>query len=142
MPFRRYPRFLPFAIRPFEAATAIYGILNGFLTFNWASPVLVTLWNAWGVFSFFFPFMQMVAGIHILIGMGVRKSNLEVAGLSLLSAMFLVRAVATLIDGDITLADLNTCLIAVLLCLSSVVRVISLIWGPSVTLEGKMYDFR
>jgi hypothetical protein len=118
-----------FYLNPFEANVAVFVIVNAILTFFPQSWLLFDLWSTFGIPAIVVPIIQSVAGILMFLGIGLAAANLEVAGLILVSAMFAVRFITLIDDGNITLSDINNSTIAILIIAASAKRVIQLIRG-------------
>lgn len=124
----------PYYVIPFETAFGLFAVINGMLTLNIDSSVLQNLYSLVGFGAFIFPISQIVAGMLILSGIGTQKGNIECGGIILAISMFAVRVVSLLTDGDITLTDLNSTAIFVLLLFAGLIR-INHIWIVSRELD-------
>lgn len=111
---------------PYESCIGIFVIINGVLTL-FPSAVKESLWNLVGYPGLVVPFMQIAAGGIKLTGIAKNKSNIEACGLIMVMSMFLIRAISLLADGNITLSDINSCSIAVLIAISNTVRLIQIV---------------
>lgn len=112
----------PFYVIPFEAAFAIYAIMNAFFTLNVESVVLQNLYSLVGLWAFIAPVLQMVGGTVIIMGIAKRMANIEAAGLCLVTSLFAIRSIALCLDGEVTLNDLNSLAISSLLILAGITR--------------------
>ncbi len=112
---------------PFETGVAVYSICNALLTFSPNSAVLSNLWQLIGGYSLIAVCYQIFSSVSILYGMACRRINVEIMGLIMLCSVFAIRAVALLADMDVTISDLNTTLLAIILIAASATRVYTLI---------------
>jgi len=111
---------------PFETGVAAYIIVNALLTFNPNSAVLMSLWNIIGGFSIAAMIYQIFAGLAVILGMLTAKANIELMGLIMVCSTLSIRGYALLLDGDITLTDLNSSCLATLAILASATRIYTL----------------
>lgn len=112
----------PYYVIPFEIGAAVYVIFNGLLTLNVDSVVLQNLHTLLGMLAFAIPFLQIIAGTYIIIGVGRQKANWEAGGLYLMMSIFLVRAIALTMDGSVTLNDVNALGIATIIMAAGIFR--------------------
>ena len=116
---------------PFESGVAVYTILNALLTFSPDSAVLTNLWQIIGGYSLVAVCYQLFAAISVLYGLLSNRKHIEIMGLIFLCSTFSIRAIALLADKDITISDLNSTILALILIICSVARVIKLIYMRS-----------
>jgi hypothetical protein len=109
--------------KPFEVAIGVYVILNGIMTFSGESAAKESLWNIIGTPSVLIPIWQIISGIAKILGIAINKANLEVFGLISVASMFLIRAIALVADGDITLQDVNAVSISMLIIICNATRI-------------------
>lgn len=108
---------------PFETNVALFCILNAMLTFSPKSAVLAGLWNLLGVTAPLLPTIQIIAGALVVIGISAALSNLEAAGLIMISSIFFVRGLILTTDGNVNLSDVNNVIIALLVIAASCKRI-------------------
>ncbi len=112
-----------YLVRPFESAVGLFVIMNGILTFTPESVVRQNLENIIGYGSIAVPMVQILAGLLKIFGIGANMGNLEAAGLLTVASMFSIRIFMLVADGDITVQDINSITIALLIILCNTVRV-------------------
>ena len=115
--------FKVFSYMPFEGAVALYIIINAILTLNIQSAVLQNLYSIVGWSALATPFLQMISGAMVIYGARQARANIEACGLIIASTIFLIRAIALLTDGEVTLTDINSTVISVLILVASIVRI-------------------
>ncbi len=121
-----------FYLKPFEAFIGLFVIVNGILTLmpgGTGSSVKENLWNLLGVGGMILPYFQIAAGSFKIVGIAIGKSNIEAAGLVMVTCMFIIRAIMLVADGDISAADINNEVIAMGIIVSNVIRFIQIING-------------
>lgn len=115
-----------FYLKPFEAFVGVFVIVNGLLTLfpvaEGGSVVKDNLWNIMGVPGLIIPWFQIAAGALKITGIAIQKSNLEAAGLIMVTAMFMIRGIGLTADGVITNSDINNIVIATGIVVSNIVR--------------------
>ena len=111
----------------FEASVGVFVIINGLLTLSPDSAIKQSLWNIMGFSSVIIPWSQVIAGTMKLIGILYGKSNLEVAGLISVAAMFTIRAIGLVADGEVSLTDLNSLTICAGIIASNLIRIAQII---------------
>jgi hypothetical protein len=116
-----------FYFKPFEGFIGLFVIVNGWLTLfpvaEGGSAVKDNLWNLMGYGGIAIPIFQIVAGLLKVVGIAINKANLEAAGLILVTAMFGIRAISLVSDGDVTNSDINNLVIAVGIMASNIIRI-------------------
>ena len=121
-----------FYLKPFEAFVGLYVIVNGVLTiapWGTGSSVKDNLWNILGVSGILIPIFQMVAGALKILGLAINKSNIEAAGLIMVTSMFMIRAITLLADGDVTPGDINAEVICMGIVVSNLIRLSQVLNG-------------
>ena len=114
---------------PFQTGAALYIIVNALLTFNPRSAVLISLWQIIGGYSLAAVCYQIFAGAGILVGMFLRRANIEAMGLIMTGSTLAIRSYALLVDGDISFSDVNTTSLAVLFSAAALVRIYTLFYN-------------
>lgn len=116
---------------PFESGVAVYTVLNALLTFSPQSAVLSNLWQLIGGYSLIAVCYQLFAAASVLYGLLCNRIHIEIMGLIMLCSTFSIRAIALMSDSDITISDLNSTLLAIVLVVCSAARVVKLTYMRS-----------
>ncbi len=115
----------------------LFVIVNGILTFSPDSAVRENIENVIGYGSFVVPTAQILAGAIKLAGIGANKGNLEASGLIMVAMMFFIRIFMLCADGDISLQDINSITIAVLIIFCNIIRIRKIILNiQTVEIQG------
>jgi hypothetical protein len=116
-----------FYFKPFEAFIGLFVIVNGWLTLfpmaEGGSVVKDNLWNLMGYGGIAIPIFQIVAGVLKITGIALNRANIEAAGLILVTAMFFIRAIGLVADGEVSNSDLNNLVIAFGIIVSNIIRI-------------------
>jgi hypothetical protein len=134
----RYGFFRRIADRPYVTFIGIFVIVNGILTFFPSSAVIQILNYHFGALSFIVPIFQILAGGLKVFGAGLGKGNLEVGGMLMVSALFLIRALALVSDGDVSLQDINSITIAFCLIMANMFRIRQVLVADRAIKEGRI----
>lgn len=121
-----------FYLKPFEAFVGLFVIVNGALTLmpgGTGSAVKDNLWNLLGFGGMLVPMAQIAAGVLKIIGIAINKSNLEAAGLVMVTSIFAIRAITLVSDGVVTAADVNNEVIAIGIIVSNIIRLSQVLNG-------------
>jgi hypothetical protein len=114
-------------VKTFESGVGVYVIANAILTFFPGSSVREGLFVLVGYPGAAVPVFQIFAGLLKLTGLIAGKANLEASGLVMVGSIFIIRAITLMTDGAITLSDINSVIIAVLIVICNSIRVIQIL---------------
>src|SRR6188474_317976 len=127
VPTRHYPcqsSWRNYYLKPFETGVGVYVILNGALSFSYpplagALALLTAVgWAAYVIWAW-----QIIAGLLKLVGIGCNRSDVEVPGLILVTSIFICKVGALLLDGAVTVDEMNSFLIGSLIVVCNSLKI-------------------
>jgi hypothetical protein len=108
-------------VKPYETSVGLFVISNAILTFFPNSAVIQLLELHFGKMSIIFPISQILAGLLKVIGIYMGRANWQAAGMLMVNFLMGIRIVSHLSDGEVTLYDINSLIICVLIIVTNAV---------------------
>ncbi len=104
--------------KPFETTIAVYVIFHAILSCFWpTTPSTESMWLILGALTPYVIYSQAVSGTLKLVGIALAKVNLEVAGLIMILATFLIRAISMIatagLNSTINIQSFGICLVVI-----------------------------
>ena len=106
-------------VKPYETSVGLFIISNAILTFFPNSAVIQLLEIHFGKLSVIFPISQMIAGLFKVAGIYFGRANWQAAGMLMINFLMGIRIVSHLADGEVTLYDINSIIICVLIIVTN-----------------------